>query len=71
MTRNGASITLSDIYQVCNRLEDKMEKRFGELEDRIAAQESFRNKAIGIIGVVGTFSSVVTTWIWNRIIERQ
>lgn len=66
--RNG--ITLQDVYNVVNRLEDKIDRRLTEIEDRVDIQESFRNRAMALIGVVATFSSVISTWIWDRIVGR-
>ena len=69
MTRNA--ITLQDVYNVVNRLEDKIDRRMTDIEIRQDRQESVTNKAIGVITVFSTFTGVLSTWVWDRIMGRS
>lgn len=60
-------VTLNDIYQVVNRLEDKMDDRLKEVEGRVNILEDFRGKALGIMAVVMFVLSGIFTWVWERI----
>lgn len=44
--------TIKDIYDIVNRLEDKLDNRFSDLDKRIGLLESFKNNLIGKITVV-------------------
>lgn len=61
------SITLNDIYEVVNRLEDKMEKRFTPLEEKVDSLEDFRSKAVAIYGLVSLAASAIFSWVWSRL----
>lgn len=68
MTKN--TITLKDVYDVVNRLEDKMDKRLTDLEDRMEVNEAFRNKAAVSLGVFTTFFTAFASWFWSDIMKR-
>lgn len=71
-----AQITLKDIYDVVNRLEDKVDDRFSNIEVDVEAvktrvnsvEKLFSNMAgkvaIGVL-VVGTFVGVLTDFVIN------
>jgi len=63
---NG-KVTLRDIYEVVNRLEEKQDERLEKLENRVDTLENFRDRLLGIATVVGLFTGVVATWIWKKI----
>lgn len=65
MAKNGVSLT--DIYNVVNRLEDKMDKRMTELEDRVDVLENFRGWMMGVGAAISIFIGGFATWIWNRL----
>ena len=61
------SITLKDVYDAVNRVEDKMDKRITPLESRIDNLEDFKGRALGIFGVISFLGSAVFSWAWERI----
>ena len=61
------NITLRDIYEVVNRLEDKMDKRVEILEVRVDKIEDVQAKIIGGVSIIGLFVGGAVTWIWDRI----
>ncbi len=63
MTTN--KVTLSDIYEVVNRLEDKMDKRMSDLENRVNVLESFRDNLIGKIAAFSAIVAVSITMLWD------
>lgn len=71
MTSRGNGVTLRDVYDIVERLETKMDKRLTETEKEVDDLQGFRNKAMAIIGVAATFSSVFATWLWNQVIGRN
>lgn len=60
--------TTQDLWDVSNRIEEKLDKKFEALEARIRNIESYQNKAIGIISIIGTFVSIAAAYIWNKVI---
>ena len=60
-------VSLNDIYAVCNRLEDKFDKRMGEDETRLDKLENLQSKLIGGVSIVGLFVGGAITWVWERI----
>ncbi len=60
-------ITLKDIYEVVNRLEDKTDKRLWDVEIRLDKVEDMQSKIIGAVSIVGLFVGGAVTWIWQRI----
>ena len=61
---------LKDTNAVVNRLEDKMDKRFAEVEARVDLLEDFRGRVLGVTGIVAAVSSIVGTWIWDKLTKR-
>jgi hypothetical protein len=64
---NTEKITLRDIYDVVNRLEDKVDKRITTVESEIKEMKSFQNRVMGVASVMAAFVSLLATFIWNRI----
>lgn len=64
---SSEKITLRDIYDVVNRLEDKVDKRITNVEDDIKELKSFQSRAMGVASVMAAFVSLIATFIWNRI----
>ena len=60
-------VTLRDIYERFDRLEDKLDRRFIRLENKVELLETFRDRAYGMIAVVGTFSGIIASYIWKKI----
>jgi len=60
-------VTLKDILEICNRLEDKMDDRLSKVEKDVDSLQGFQNKTLGILSVVTIFTSGLATFIWNRL----
>lgn len=60
-------VTLKDIYDALNRVEDKYDRRFDNIEKDIDDLQKFQNKALGVLMVVASFVSVAINYIWNKV----
>ncbi len=60
-------ITLKDIYEVVNRLEDKTDRRLQDVEIRLDKVEDMQSKIIGAVSIVGLFVGGAITWVWGKI----
>jgi len=60
-------ITSKDIYEAIERLDEKMDRRFGKLEGKVDGLESFRDKVYGIGAILVLFMGGLTTWVWDKI----
>ena len=67
---NGNRVTLKDIYEVCNRLEEKMDKRMCHAEERIDILEDFKSRILGIATIVSVISGAVFSWLWERLTRK-
>jgi hypothetical protein len=68
MSRN-TGISLRDVYEVVNRLEEKFDERLADHEMRIRASERFINKALAIAGLGSAFVSLAASYIWEKIMK--
>jgi hypothetical protein len=64
-------ITLRDIYDAVNRLEDKLSKRIDGQDKKIERLEGFQNKALGIISIIMLLFSSLVTYFWNRVLPKD
>jgi hypothetical protein len=64
-------ISLKDIYEIVNRLEDKMDRRLLILENRVDILEEFKGKVLGIAGFIGALAGSVISVIWNSITGKK
>ncbi len=60
-------ITLKDIYEVVNRLEDKTDRRLQDVEIRLDKVEDMQSKIIGAVSIVGLFVGGAVTWVWDKV----
>ena len=63
------SVSLRDIYEAVERVEDKMTKRIEREECDVNALQAFQNKALGVIGIASAFASAIASFIWSKIIS--
>lgn len=64
------NVTLKDIYDVVNRLEDKVDCRLTAVEKSVDELQSFQNKVLGIASIAAIFVSAIVTYVWNRIVGK-
>ena len=64
------NITLKDVYDVVQRLEDKMDGRFEKIEEEVATNTNFRNQLIGKITVVVVFIGLGINMAWDYIFNK-
>lgn len=64
MTKN---ITLKDIYEVVNRLEDKMDVRIADIEKRVDILEDFKGGVLGMAAVISAIVGIVGNWVWRKV----
>lgn len=60
-------ITLRDIYEVVNRLEDKIDDRITPIEKDISDLKSFQNRTLGIVGIVSIVLSGFSSYFWSKV----
>ncbi len=56
---------LLEIQKICNRLEDKVDKRFVEVEKRVNVIEDFQANLTGKITVLGAVMMLVVNFLWD------
>lgn len=61
-------ITQRDIYEIVQRVEDKMDKKFEDHEERIRKNESTRTQLFTIAGVISFVISFLGEEIKRRIL---
>lgn len=64
---NEDKVTLRDIYDVVERVEDKMDRRFEAVERDISNLKAFQNRTLGVVSIFSGLVSVITVYIWNKI----
>lgn len=62
-----AIVTLKDIYEVVNRLEDKMDRRMCIAEEKIDVLESFKDDMAGKITLITGIFSLCFSLLWQWI----
>lgn len=60
-------VTLRDIQDAIQRLEDKVGKKLDDHEQRIRVNESFRYKLYGIAAIVGFLIGLIADYIRDTI----
>ena len=61
------TITVKDVYDVVNRLEDKMDKKFEDHEGRLNKLEDVGSRILAVWGVISFVATALFTWAWNRL----
>lgn len=62
-----SQVTLQDVYQAINRVEDKMDARLKDMEKDIDELQTFQNRTMGMATVLAGFVSAAVTFVWNKI----
>lgn len=72
MARNSVDqVSLKDVYEAVNSLENKIGTRIDKIETRVDTLETFRDKTLGMVAVFSAFISLAVNYIWERVIGRQ
>ena len=66
-----STVNLKDVYDIVERLEDKMDRQLTDHEKRLKGIEGFINRSIGIISVAMLFASSVVSYITNKFIGKE
>jgi len=61
------NVSLRDIYEAVERVEEKMSKRIEKVECDVNDLQAFQNKALGLLSVVSLFASAIASFIWDKI----
>ena len=61
------NVTLRDVYDAVNRIEDKLTKRIDSVEEDVDELQSFQNRILGIATVLSVFISGAATFVWEKI----
>lgn len=69
MARN--EVTLRDVYDIVNRVEEKMDRTIGEVKKDVSDLKSFRDKAVLIASIFTTGLSLVFNLIWKKFVEKN
>lgn len=68
------SVSLRDVYDAVNNLEEKIDRKFEKFEDRVQNLESFRDRTFGFIagvgGLFGTISSLIVNFIFETFTKK-
>ena len=58
---------LKDIYNIVDRLEQKMDKRLCEVEKRTDILEEKQSKILGAVSIIALFVGGAVTWFWETV----
>ena len=64
---NGSKVSLKDIYDVVNRLEDKIDRRMCDVENRVDVLEDFRGKVLGMAAMISVMAGTIAAWVWRKV----
>ena len=67
MPGSNDNVTLRDVYDAVNRIEDKLTKRIDNVEEDVNELQSFQNRILGIATVLSVFISGAATFVWQKI----
>jgi hypothetical protein len=63
-------VTIRDIYEIVNRLEDKVDRRLCLIDDKINSLESFKDNLTGKIALLAAILSMGLTLLFNYVKEK-
>lgn len=62
-----SKVTLKDVYEVVNRLEDKMDLSTAKLEERLAKVEDAQARSKGFSAAIGAVTGAMITLVGSLI----
>ena len=70
MARKNNNATTQDVYNIVNRLEDKIDRRLKEIANDVERNSEFRNQMMGrmaiIAGVIGLVINIAMDWFLGK-----
>lgn len=64
------NITLKDVYEVVQRLEDKMDGKFDKLDEEVKENTNFKNQLIGKMTVIFAIIGISVNMVWDYIFNK-
>lgn len=61
------NVTIRDVYDLIEKLDAKLERRFTRVEERVDELENFKSMALGMFAVIGLFTGGLISWVWRKI----
>lgn len=71
MGENNNDISLRDLMNAINRIDDKYDRRFERMEDDMDRVKAFQNKALGILAVFSSFIAIGSGYVWNKVVGKS
>lgn len=65
------TVTLRDVYEAINKLEDRMAHRIEKIETDVDQNTTFRNQLIGKMTVIFAIIGVGVNWAWDIFVNRK
>ena len=66
----NSKVTLRDIYTVVNRLEDKVDRKYENIDERVNTLESFKDNLLGKItlfaGIISLSFTIIFQWVKEK-----
>lgn len=63
----GSNVTLRDLMEALNNLENKMGARMDKQDAKIDTIEAFQNRVLGMAGVLSAFVGGLAAFLWDKI----
>lgn len=60
-------VTLRDVYDIVNRLEDKVDTQMEEIRTEVQEIRTWQNKAVGVLGILTLFANAAISYIWTKL----
>ena len=67
---NNSYELLKDTNLAVNRLEDKIDRRLCEIENRVDTLEDFKGRILGIGSIIAALFGVIGAWIWDKLTRK-
>lgn len=71
MGENNNDISLRDLMNAINRIDDKYDRRFERIEDDMDRVKAFQNKALGILAFFSSFIAIGSGYVWNKVVGKS
>lgn len=62
-----SKVTLKDVYELVESLDNKLDKRFTKIEERVDKLEDFKAMLVGMGVIISLFVGGLINYIWQKI----